>query len=1128
MINCPQCANPLPDDAVFCSQCGAKLIGEQQALVSPNDHFALLQKYISPELSAKILSTGKSVEGERRHVTVLFADISGFTSMSERLDPEVVSGVLNDLFRGLVSIVVKYEGMVDKFIGDEIMAIFGAPLAHEDDPERAVRCSVEMLQYIERYNDLSPVKFPQPLSMHIGLNSGIVVAGNVGSDLRMNYSVIGDTVNLAARLVSEAPSGKVYMSADTYRLVSNVVETESPIQLQLKGKSEQVVVYALRNVKKSQGKASIQHGTMVGRKKELERIDSMISALQERKRQSLHIRGEAGVGKTRLKGELTTLSSKKGIPCFEGKCSSYEMNTPYYLWNSLLRNMLKVSIESPESEVRRRLHDTMQIVALERYEPYVAALLSLRYEEILFEEDKERKQKIFEGVRELIQAYAKRGPAVFIFDDLHWVDKFSQELLEFVLTSQISGSAMFVSLFRDEYKAPAKFLLDGELMDLNRMDREEAADLVRLRFDATELPKELEELIVQRSEGNPFFIEQIIKGMLDKKQVEVKKKRVNILAENIGSMVPESVQGIIMARIDRLEERLRQVLLGASVIGREFSRPVLEEILEKQSKVAPSLIELKSLELILEKEEFKELEYLFKHYLIQEVAYNTLLQKQRKKLHGTIAKAIEKLYADRINEFYELLAFHYEKAEDWEKAATYLSRAGRKAEEIFSKQESEGFYERKTEAVKKLYSTRGSDRPILASLVKIFTLIVAIPAGLGMIGISGIGLYAIVLMLKYPPHQPLLLVISLFPFVIFFAVLYFEIGLNMIFGFTSASFKKSARLYDILEDHILITLSDGSVLRIPYAEIIATQLRSFRGFNTSVPKYLSGLFKRLKGNYSFALRWAFPWNVYFTQNRKHNVAPPVLGISAKEGMIVVYKRTGYGLRKRMLNPWVLFVPAKSKEIGLTPANPAEFYKQLSFAFEKWRLKYDYRSYKNAAPLQREPTLILYPKYNFLNIFISISLVLFYFSSPGILNVIQAIGSYPGESFGLWITSLIIGILFLIPPIWAIISLIKYRKNYEATDYTFLNDRLTYNIGFAGIKSGEILYSDINEINLFHGLPKSLFHFGVIEIVSAKPIEFLPGLDKKPTLYLFDIADAEENYRKIRAIVFGEQKEKPKA
>src|SRR5512135_1756030 len=314
-MRCPVCSAEIPEQSRFCLSCGS-IVAETSSGGRPTvDGFALIKNYIPPELAKRILSVGKRIESERRLVTVLFADVTGFTALAEKTDVEIVSTVLNDCFRDMISTIYKFEGTIDKFIGDGIMAIFGAPLAHENDPERAVRCALEMLNDIERFNVQTAIDLPSPLGLHVGLHSGWVVAGNVGSDLRMNYSVIGDTVTLASRLVELAPRGDIYMSAETYKLVSNLAVADGPFPTTLKGKAERVNVYKLKALKGEDERKKVVMGKdeFVGRTRELQTIQGALTRVLDKNQARLFIRGEAGVGKTRLKTELVRMAYRSGI-----------------------------------------------------------------------------------------------------------------------------------------------------------------------------------------------------------------------------------------------------------------------------------------------------------------------------------------------------------------------------------------------------------------------------------------------------------------------------------------------------------------------------------------------------------------------------------------------------------------------------------------------------------------------------------------------------------------------------------------------------------------------------------------------------------------------------------------------
>jgi class 3 adenylate cyclase len=919
-MQCPACATEIPEHSRFCLQCGTTLGPTPNPNRPPIDGFSLLQRYIPRDLAERILAAGKQIESERRLVTVLFADVTGFTALSEKMDPEDLSSILNECFAGLISIVLRYEGTIDKFIGDGIMAIFGAPLAHENDPERAARCALDMVADIERFNAHRSNDLSGPLGLHIGLHSGMVIAGNVGSDLRMDYSVIGDTVNLASRLVEIAPRGEIYLSTETHKLVADVVTAGGPIAVTLRGKTAPVEVYALQGLRAEADRkaAMIGKDQFVGRRVELEIIGRNLDAMLQKAHVRLGIRGEAGVGKSRLKAELMKLAYQRGIATVEGACSSFETSTPYYLWSALLRNLLKIPSETNETVIRERLQQQLQSYGLEEHTPYLATLLSVRYGEIMLVDEKVRKQRIFQAVRALLSIVSLRRPVVFILEDLHWIDRFSQELLEYIFerTTEVVLS-LFVLTFRNEY--PHVGLLQGwTLIDRNRLSPEDAQRLVLNRLNADSVPPEVEAFILQRSEGNPFFIQEIIKTLLDKKILSVKRRKVELLTDNIAAVVPGTIQGIIMARIDRLQDSIKEVLFGASVIGREFSRPLLEEVVGKQRDLVPTLAELGSLELILEKDEAREFEYLFKHFLIQEVAYNTMLVNKRKELHASIARAIEHLYPDRLVEYYELLAFHYEKAELWDKAAEYLSRSGHKVRQMYSREESEGFFERKEVAVKKLYQSASAKAGLPAMLKAI-----ALPLLAMLVPILPIFMFARILGASQSDFwvEQLVIGIGISLVLVWYALSLWYLGVVPFL-------RGRPRLYDLMEDRVRILFRDGTSIAIHFSEIDRVRLWDAKTNLLRPLRYrILDPFGRLDGTEPLTLR---AW----VREVLMNILPPYsFGVGTGKAEIHIRLHAGATV-SRFFFPWVN-TAMRSKLLSIHPSDTKEFYVQCEVALMKW-------------------------------------------------------------------------------------------------------------------------------------------------------------------------------------------------
>ncbi|MDH3252120.1 MAG: DUF2791 family P-loop domain-containing protein [Ignavibacteria bacterium] len=885
------------------------------------DRISLLQDYIPAQLAKKILNAGKKIESERRHVTILFAEVTGFSTLSEKnVDLEVVTGLLNDCLKALISVVVKYEGAVDKFVGDGIMAIFGAPLAHENDPQQAVRCALEMKAEITKFNIREAIPLPVPIGFRGALHSGIVIAGNVGNDLRMSYSVVGDTVNLAAKLIELAPPGEIYMSAATHSLIAGTALTEGPIPVAIKDRTETLGIYKLRLLREQAGgkRFTVTQDEFVGRAGEMQVIRQALNDVSSRKHVSLFIRGEAGVGKTRLKSELVTIAREREFVIVEGKCASFETTTPYYLWNTLLKSLLHLEMDTSEHEVRQRLHECVESFSIQQDEAYLGTLLSLRYEQILFELEELRKRKIFEAMAHLLNEFASRANTVFILEDLHWIDPFSEELLENIFASTVKTPGLLVALFRDEYVNARRFTHNGIVIDLNRLTRPEAVMLMKRRLGVDAIPAEVENAVLKRSEGNPFFIQEILKTLVDHGVIEMKNGKFEILSDNVEAGIPPTIQGVIMSRIDRLRGPSKDALLAASVIGREFSKPVLENVHQRED-MTKHLRDLQAVELILEKDESRKLEYFFKHYLIQDVAYNTILHAKRKELHALIAKSIEALYADRLVEFYELIAFHYEKAEQWDKAAEYLSRSGHKVHQTYSKEESKEFFKRKEAAIQKLFQS-GSAKWSLWATMKAIT-----PPLIAML-IPILPIFAYVRLLgkaRTPDFTEILVVAGIASLLcIWYAVSLWYLGVIPFL-------RGKPKLYDLSENQVRVLFTDGTNLSIQFSEIESLRFFDPRENAARPWKYkIIDPMSRISDYSNLTFRKWFSEVVL-------NLLPPYsFGFGSRKGEIHILLKEGFRAM-RIVVPW-LNSPVKSRDMSLLPFAPKEFYEQMQVAFEQWK------------------------------------------------------------------------------------------------------------------------------------------------------------------------------------------------
>ncbi|MEM7345950.1 MAG: adenylate/guanylate cyclase domain-containing protein [Chloroflexota bacterium] len=547
------------------------------------------------------IEASSQLAGERRVVTVLFADISGFTAMSENMDPEQLRSLMNDCFDRLVPIVEKYEGTVDKFIGDEIMALFGAPTAHEDDPARALRVALEFMDTLAQFN----AEYGTDLGMHAGINTGLVVAGGIGSQGRQQYSVMGDTVNLASRLESASERGEIFVGPDTHRATAPLFEFETLSPIQVKGKADPVQVYKLLGSKREpdqvRGLVGLE-SPMVGRDPELKALLKLSSALQSGQGSVATIIGEAGLGKSRLSKEWRASARSKienntSVTWIEGRCLSYGQGLAYHLVTDMLYTLIGVPPASDEAQTRIALWDFIEAHfgadTLEVY-PYLGHMLSLQIEG----EARDRIQRLdpqslqnyyFSSLRQLFQKVATQNPVGFIFEDTHWADPSSTDLIIKLMPLTNEIPLLFCFVTRPDYDAPgwklvttARDTFSHSLTELNlqTLSTTDSRQIISNLLEIESLPEEIRNVILARSEGNPFFVEEVIRMLIDRGAI-IKEGHRWIACEQInGVEIPDNLQGLLLARIDRLPEDIKHTLRVASVIGRQFSVKVLEEVLQ--------------------------------------------------------------------------------------------------------------------------------------------------------------------------------------------------------------------------------------------------------------------------------------------------------------------------------------------------------------------------------------------------------------------------------------------------------------------------------------------------------------------------------------------------------------------
>jgi predicted ATPase/class 3 adenylate cyclase/regulation of enolase protein 1 (concanavalin A-like superfamily) len=658
------------------------------------------------------------LHGERKLVTVMFADISGFTALSETLDPEAVRDLMNACFEALVPVVEKYGGTVDKFIGDEIMALFGAPTAHEDDPVRALRAALDMMDRLEQFNaEVEPTSDVAPvlnLGLHFGINTGRVIAGDLGTHDRREYSVMGDAVNLAARLEDASERGEILVGPDTYRLTAPLFEFETLEPMAFKGKADLVPVYRLRKAKPMRGKVRGIAGLsspLVGREAEFQTLQATVADLQQGQGSVITLVGEAGLGKSRLVAELRhhVTHHASRFTLHEGRCLSYGGSIAYLLWLDLLRDFLGVSAEDDPLAVRAALRERVHTLCPDDFAeiyPYLATLLALPLEaEHALPPDipgQSLRGETFYAVVTLLEHAAQAHPLVLICEDLHWADPTSLALLERVLPLTARVPLLLLCIMRPEqahacWQLRQKASTQPHYRDvwIQPLSSEDSAALMEnlLRIEA--LPPALRVRILAHAEGNPFYVEEIIRALMDDGAIvyDTDSEQWRATREVDAIAIPDTLHGVLMARIDRLEAETKRVLQLASVIGRTFFYRVLAALARAEQELDPHLRTLEDETLIRERAREPELEYIFKHQLTQEAAYNGLLKQERRAYHQQVAEALEHLFPDRSTEQAGLLAHHWEHAEVPEQAIPYLLQAGEQARANYANEEAIGYFQ---------------------------------------------------------------------------------------------------------------------------------------------------------------------------------------------------------------------------------------------------------------------------------------------------------------------------------------------------------------------------------------------------------------------------------------------------
>jgi len=727
ILVCPNCAAENPPQAKFCGSCGQALKAEPETAPPAADTLDKLLQYIPQELLAKLEAAraGHSMAGERRVVTMLFCDVKGSTAAAERLDPEDWAEIMNSAFEYLIQPVYRYEGMLARLMGDAVLAFFGAPISHEDDPERAVLAALDIQGGMQPFCRQARERWDLDFNIRVGLNTGLVVVGEVGSDLRLEYTAMGDAINLAARMEQTAAPGTVQISEETYRRVAARFEVEPLGPIEVKGKAEPVMAYRVLGRKAQPGRVRGLQGLqapLIGRAEELKSLEAAFAELDQGVGGIVCLIGEAGLGKSRLVEEARAGwlngTGSKHRSWLETRGLSYETNHAYGMFQQLLRSLAGAAEGDPPGQVRLKLEAQLELLPPpDRQAASRAFAVQLGADgEVGGLQGEALKRDLFDASLQLWRRRAEQGGVVMVFDDLHWADPASVELLQHLLQLSDLGPTLFLCAFRGDRTAPSwkvKQLAETEYphryreIMLRPLSAEFSQSLVDHLLTLSELPAELHALIQRRAEGNPFFVEEVLRSLMDSGALVRDDARgtwhVGAAVEEI--QIPDNLQSLLQARIDRLEEESRHTLQLASVIGRSFFYRVLQAIHETNTGLDRQLGTLQRVELIREAAREPELEYMFRHALTQEAAYRSILRKERRAFHLRVAEALERLFSDRTEELAPLLANHYAEAGD-PRALRYLILAGDSAFRMYAIPESIALYSRALQSLEQAGAER--------------------------------------------------------------------------------------------------------------------------------------------------------------------------------------------------------------------------------------------------------------------------------------------------------------------------------------------------------------------------------------------------------------------------------------
>jgi class 3 adenylate cyclase len=699
---CARCGAQLSPAAKFCSECGHPASRAAPSNPAPSDRFGAPDAYTPKHLAEKILTSKAALEGERKQVTVLFADLKGSMELFADRDPEEARKLLDPVLDHMMEAVHRFEGTVNHVLGDGIVALFGAPIAHEDGAVRACYAALRMQETVKRYAEGVRQSEGIPIQIRVGLNSGEVVVRSIGSDLRMDYTVVGQTTNVAARMEQMAVPGSILISADTLAMAEGYVQVKPLGAMKIKGLDLPLEVFEVTGAGtvRTRMEAAAARGLarFVGREVELETLNRALDKARAGHGQVVALVGEPGVGKSRLFWEFIHSHRTHGWLVLEGGTASYSRSTVFLPVIDLLRGYFQIEPRDEPRKIREKV--TGKIFSLDRaLEPGLPAFLTLldvpvddpQWQAL---DPPTRRQRTLNALKHLLLRESQVQPLGLALEDLHWIDSETQGLLDSLIESMPTASLLLLVNYRPEYQHAWGGKSYYTQLNIGPLPPASCEDLLSALLGADETLRSLKQSLIKQTQGNPFFLEESIRTLAETQVLVGERGAYRLDKPLAGIQVPATVQAILSARIDRLPPEEKRLLQAAAVIGVDVPFSLLEAIAEQPDEdLQRGLAHLQSAEFLYQTRLFPDVEYTFKHGLTYEVAYGSLLHERRRALHARIVEVIEALFSERLTEQVERLAHHAVRSEIWEKAVRYLSQAGARALDRSAHREAATYFE---------------------------------------------------------------------------------------------------------------------------------------------------------------------------------------------------------------------------------------------------------------------------------------------------------------------------------------------------------------------------------------------------------------------------------------------------